>query len=196
MQYYKFYFSLHHKISNPNSTAGNTKTNQKSSSNRLSIGNVESQNEKMMLQQVLYLLFIFPNCYSNFSKIVFGPLFNLSFFLLISTIVSLSPFLFFLLFSPVPSPLSSVEALGSCSWLPLPTHCSTLHPISISISLSKKPISTNPFLCHFIKTQPVPIVFQFSAWGFCVDLDLSLAWWFLRRSRPGLVVFALISISA
>ena len=36
-----------------------------SSSNRLSIRNVESQNAKMILQQALYLLFILQNCYSN-----------------------------------------------------------------------------------------------------------------------------------
>ena len=85
-------------------------------------GNVESQNEKMMLQQLSISLFILSNCYSNFSqmksycnsslnkKIVPSPapFFNLSFFffffpsLLISTIGSLSLSLPFFpsLFSP------------------------------------------------------------------------------------------------
>ena len=162
-----------------------------------------------MVQQPLYLLFIFSKWYNNFlqrksycssSSLFFIP----SFF----------PLSHFHSFSPALSSLLWKKPLGSC-WLPLPIRCSTLHPISIFISLSKKLISTNPFLGHITKSNRYPFTkpnrYPFlggapiSAWGgapklgwvhveiisviFCVEImELGgdcvwwwLLWWWLCR---------------
>ena len=89
-------------------------------------GNIESQNEKMMLQQLFISLFILSNCYSKKivsspapflnKKIVssLAPFFNLSFFSFSHfhnrlSLSSLFPFSF-LLFSPTLSPLLKLRS--------------------------------------------------------------------------------------
>ena len=121
-----------------------------------------------MVQQPLYLLFIFSKWYNNFlqrksycssSSLFFIP----SFF----------PLSHFHSFSPALSSLLWKKPLGSC-WLPLPIRCSTLHPISIFISLSKNSSPQTHFLA--ISQNPTDTHSQ---------NPIGTHFWVEHRSRPG-----------
>ena len=165
----------------------------KSSFNRLSIwlsiGNVESQNTKMILQQTLYLLFIFSKYYSNFSQ-------RKSYCSSSLTYLALSLFFFFsfLFFTDRLSPLFFFPSLFS-SFL-----SSLLCWTSRQLLLASSPNSllNSPSHLHFHlplkKThlhKPISWPFHQNPTGTHCFSVLGLG--FLRQSRSRLGVFAPIS---